>query len=67
LRECRTDAGISQTELARLLDRPQTWVSKVELGERRLDVDELRQMCAALDLDLVKLVAKWLRVVKKGG
>jgi hypothetical protein len=37
------------------------------LGERRLDVDELRQMCAALDLDLVKLVAKWLRVVKKGG
>lgn len=37
----RTEAGLTQTEVARTLRRPQSWVSKVESGERRLDVVEL--------------------------
>ena len=37
---------------------PQSWVSKVEIGERRLDLEELRRVCEALGLDLVKLVRK---------
>ena len=64
LREARAAAGISQTALADLLGRPQTWVSKVELGERRLDVEELRQVCTALNLDLVKLVRRWLKLLE---
>ena len=60
LRELRTDAGTSQTEPAKLLGRPQTWVSKVELGERRLDVEELRQLCDALGANLLDVVAQWI-------
>ena len=37
LRKVREEAGLTQTELARSLWRSQTWVSKCELGERRVD------------------------------
>ncbi|MBE7157487.1 MAG: helix-turn-helix transcriptional regulator [Rhodospirillales bacterium] len=40
LREARLAAGLSQTELAARLRRPQNYVSKCELGERRVDVLE---------------------------
>jgi hypothetical protein len=39
-------------------------MSKVEIGERRLDLEELRQICVALDIDLIKLVRAWLRKVR---
>ena len=45
LREAREEAGLSQTEVARLLRRRQTYVSKCELGERRVDVAELVEFC----------------------
>lgn len=40
LRETRLAAGLSQTELAARLRRPQNYVSKCELGERRVDLLE---------------------------
>lgn len=63
LRGLRTDAGLSQTELADRLGRPQSWVSKMEIGERRLDIEELRQVCEALGTDLLKVVKAWLKSV----
>ncbi|HEV3310467.1 MAG TPA: helix-turn-helix transcriptional regulator [Chloroflexota bacterium] len=65
LRKERRRSGLSQAELADKLDRPQSWVSKVEVGERRLDLDleELRQVCDAIEIDLVKLVRKWLQAI----
>lgn len=42
LRQARSDAGLTQTEVAKALRRPQTFVSKVELGERRLDLLEVQ-------------------------
>ena len=36
----RTDAGLSQAELAKRLGKPPSFVGKYELGERRLDVVE---------------------------
>jgi transcriptional regulator with XRE-family HTH domain len=63
LRDARDRSGVSQVELAERLGRPQSWVSKIEIGERRLDLEELRQMCEALDIDLVKLVRKWLGAI----
>jgi transcriptional regulator with XRE-family HTH domain len=47
LRRAREDAGLTQTAVARLLHRPQTWVSKCELGERRVDIVELEDLAAA--------------------
>ncbi|HVA79526.1 MAG TPA: helix-turn-helix transcriptional regulator [Candidatus Binataceae bacterium] len=44
----RKKAGLTQEGLARGLRRTQSWVSKVERGERRIDVIELRDVCQAL-------------------
>ena len=52
LRLIRTDAGITQAELATRLGVPQSVVSKYESGERRLDILELRQVCRALNIGL---------------
>jgi transcriptional regulator with XRE-family HTH domain len=47
LRQARQDSGLTQVEVARKLGRPQTWVSKCELGERRVDIVELEDFAAA--------------------
>lgn len=41
LREARVRAGLTQVQAARALRRPQSFVSKCESGERRIDVIEL--------------------------
>ena len=44
LRQARIDAGLKQTEVAATLGVPQSWVSKCESGERRVDVVELKRL-----------------------
>ena len=58
LRQTREQAGVTQVELARKLDRPQSYVSKYESGERRLDILELREVCQALGMALGVFVKK---------
>lgn len=41
LKDARQGAGLTQQEVARKLGRPQSFVSKCESGERRVDVVEL--------------------------
>ena len=48
LRATRKSAGVTQIELAKRLDETQSFVSKCERGERRIDVVELREFCRAL-------------------
>jgi len=47
LRKIREEAGLSQTALAEKLGKPQTFVSKSELGERRVDFLETVEFCRA--------------------
>jgi DNA-binding XRE family transcriptional regulator len=47
LRQARKEAGLTQIEVARLLGRPQSFVSKCESGERRVDVTELAKFAGA--------------------
>ena len=47
LRQARVEAGLTQEQVAARLGRPQTWVSKCELGERRVDFVELEDWAAA--------------------
>ena len=49
LREVRERAGLSQAELAARLQRPRTFVTKIELGERRIDLLEWLDFCRACD------------------
>lgn len=42
LKEARVAAGLTQDEAAKLLGKPQSYVSKCEQGERRIDVIELK-------------------------
>jgi transcriptional regulator with XRE-family HTH domain len=44
IRQAREDAGLTQTEVARGLGRPQSFVSKIESGERRVDFVELQHL-----------------------
>ncbi|MBN8626024.1 MAG: helix-turn-helix transcriptional regulator [Planctomycetes bacterium] len=48
LRETREHAGVTQIALAKKLRQTQSYVSKVERGERRLDIVQLRWWCTAL-------------------
>lgn len=56
LREARQAAGLRQTEVAERLEVPQSWVAKTEAGERRLDLLELRRLCAALGVPLDRFI-----------
>ena len=49
MRAARQASGITQQELARRLGRPQSYVSKAEMGERRLDVVEFLQFMRAIE------------------
>ena len=47
----RENAGLTQTVVSARLGRPQSFVAKYEGGERRLDIVEFIQVCAALGVD----------------
>ena len=52
LRDLRMNAEMRQEDVADVLDVPQSFVSKYESGERRLDILELREVCAAIGVSL---------------
>lgn len=56
LRQIRLEAGLRQVDLAVRISQPQSFVSKYESGERRLDVLELRQICNATGISLEEFV-----------
>ncbi len=58
LKAVRTGAGLTQAEMAKKLGQPQSFVSKYESGERRLDVLELRQVCRASGISLIDFIRK---------
>ena len=59
LRQLRTDAGLRQVDMAKALGKPQAFVSFYETGARRLDLLELRQICAILGIRLTEFVRKF--------
>lgn len=58
LAERRKAAGLSQVQLAHRLKRPQSFVSKLERGERRLDVVELLEVAVALGCQAEDIVTQ---------
>lgn len=64
LRKIRLEAGFRQIDLAQRLGRPQSFVSKYESGERRLDIVELRRVCEVLGISLAEFVRRFEESLK---
>lgn len=64
LRETREKTGLTQVELAEKLGQSQSFVSKYERGERRLDVIQLRTVCLTLGVKLADFVERLERALR---
>lgn len=64
LKKSRITAGLTQTELAETLGLPQSFISKFETGERRLDIVEFIEICKALQLEPAGVVEELANEVK---
>ena len=60
LRQIRLDAGLTQNQLAETLGQSQSYVSKYETGEQRLDLTELEAICAGAGISLKTLVERYI-------
>jgi transcriptional regulator with XRE-family HTH domain len=56
LKELRVNAGLRQIDVAAALGIQQSMVSKYEVGERRLDILEIRTLCKLFGLSLEKFI-----------
>jgi len=56
----RERAGITQSSIAEILGVPQSFVSKYESGERRVDVVEFVQICQAIGVKPGKVIEEFL-------
>lgn len=54
--ELRESKNVTQVELARRLEKPQSYVSKVEILERRLDIIELCDWLKTLDIEITVFI-----------
>jgi len=61
----RKAAGVTQVELAERLGKPQSFVSKVERGERRLDVIEFCQVAEALGQNPATLLEEFVTETRR--
>ena len=56
VRKARERSGHTQGEIAQMLGRPQSYVSKVETCERRIDVVELLQLCRVIGVTFAEII-----------
>jgi transcriptional regulator with XRE-family HTH domain len=61
MKRARVKSGLTQVDLATRLGRPQSFVSKCESGERRVDVAEFLAFCKAIQVDPLTIVRQLLR------
>ncbi|MBU3657714.1 MAG: helix-turn-helix transcriptional regulator [Rhodocyclaceae bacterium] len=61
LKEARLSADLRQQDVAVQLQKPQSYVAKIESGERKIDLIETLDYCAATGADPLALVKKLVR------
>lgn len=67
LRSKRESKNVTQVQLAEMLGVKQTFISKIETCDRRLDLIELRQICQVLNISFVDFIAEVERdILSKG-
>lgn len=60
LRQVRLDAALTQAQVAEHIGETQSYVSKYENGEQRLDLIELEAVCKAVNISLSQFVERYL-------
>jgi transcriptional regulator with XRE-family HTH domain len=65
LRNLRQEQGLTQAQLAERLGLPQSYVSKYETGERRLDFVETIFICEALEIPVKDFIDAFLQKLDK--
>ena len=63
--DLRKSFGLSQRALAERLDVPRSFVSRIELGERRIDLVELYWICQALGVDPLDISMQLVKTFRK--
>ena len=66
LKELRVNKGLTQADVAETLCLPQSYVSKVETGERRMDFVETVAFCDAIGVDLAAFAKLFSGRVSRG-
>jgi transcriptional regulator with XRE-family HTH domain len=61
--DARKKAGLAQHEVARRIDRPQSFVAKYEGGERRIEVVQFIAIARAMNQDPQRLFGRLLKKV----
>lgn len=56
LRQLRLNKNLTQKELSLKLGEPQSYISKYESGEQRLDFLEIEKICLALNISLLDFI-----------
>lgn len=59
LKKYRKAAGLTQVQCSKALNRPQSFMSDVESGTRRLDIVQLRDLCKVLGIGLTDLIVEF--------
>jgi transcriptional regulator with XRE-family HTH domain len=62
--EYRIKAKLLQVDLAKKLGVPQSFVSKIETGQRKVDIIELREICSHLNVTITEFVTKLEKEIK---
>lgn len=65
MREMRCRHDLTQAELAKCLDRPQSYVSKIESGERNLDFVEVYEICRCCGEGFEDFSARFAQAIKQ--
>jgi transcriptional regulator with XRE-family HTH domain len=55
LYQLRVSSGLRQSDLADMLKVPQSFISKIESGERRIDLIELRTILKCFKTNIIEL------------
>lgn len=65
LKARRVKAGLTQAECSSALGRPQSFMSDVERGVRRLDIIQINDLCIVLRCELVELIQEFSDGIRK--
>jgi transcriptional regulator with XRE-family HTH domain len=59
LKRHRKEAGLTQVQCSKELGRPQSFMSDVESGSRRLDIVQIRDLCRVIGITLIDLIGEF--------